>query len=83
MWVHVNSINTFTFYLGTKFNILLRDSLLPFLSTVITVFMIQLHLSWPISNLETQSPVISGNVPSLSNPYRIFLWNDRFPDPPT
>jgi len=76
-------INTVTFYLVAKCNILLRNSPLLFLSTVITVFMIQLHLSRPISNLETQSPVISGNVPSLSNPYRIFLWNDRFPDPPT
>ena len=79
----MKSVNTFTFYLGTKRNILLRDPLLPFLPTVITVFMIQLHLSWPISNLETESPVISGNAPSPSNPYRIFLWNDRFPDPPT
>jgi len=79
----MKSINRVTFYLGAKFNVLLRDSPLLFLSTVITVFMIQLHLSRPISNLETQSSVISGNVPSLSNPYRIFLWNDRFPDPPT
>ena len=79
----MKSINSVTLYLGAKFNILARDSPLLLLSTVMTVFMIQLRLSRPISNLETQSPVISGNVPSLSNPYRIFLCNDRFPDPPT
>jgi hypothetical protein len=77
-------MNTFTFYLWSTFNTPYNVSRSFFLYLPIVLCCRFNCTSMGVSAILNQSSQLSLGMYRLpSNPYRIFLWNDRFPDPLT